>query len=65
MLPFYQAAWLGCGNVDATAVPASFALRHRCSRNPRFRCVGLSRWPHQSSDELAARFWLWRGNTVE
>jgi hypothetical protein len=54
MLPLYQAAWLGCGNVDATAVPPSVALRHRCSRNRRFRCVGgcrddrikvLMNWP--------------------
>jgi hypothetical protein len=40
MLPLQQAAWLGCGNVDVSAVPPSFALRHRGSRNPRFRCVG-------------------------
>jgi hypothetical protein len=40
MLPLHQAGWLGCGNVDVTAVPPSCDLRHRCSRNPLFGRVG-------------------------
>jgi len=52
---FARHAWLGSGNVDAIIVPPSFALRHRCSRNP-LRCVG-------DVEMTASKFW-WAGRQI-